>query len=143
MKNILIAIDFEPKADMLIDKAMSIAEKFGAKIWLVHATAPEPSFVGYEAGPIYVRDLHEAEVKRETKLLEELTSIVASNGIEAESLLLNESSISHIVKEAAKIDADMIVVGSHKHGFLYNLWFGSSTDVLVHKSKIPVLVVPL
>lgn len=143
MKNILVAIDFEPQAEVLIDKAIEFAEKFGAKLWLVHATAPEPSFVGYDSGPVYVRELHEVEIKKEQKLITELAKKVKKRGYDAEAKLLADASIKSIAKEASKIDADMIIVGSHKHGFLYNLWFGNTTDIIVHRSNVPILVIPL
>lgn len=143
MKNILVAIDFEEKAQLLIDMAEKFAEKFDAKIWLVHISAPEPNYIGYDVGPVYIKDLHENELKREHKLLDDLAGGVKQRGYDSEGLLISDTSVKYILKEAQKLNADMIIVGSHRHGFLYNLWFGNTPDILIHKSKFPILVVPL
>ena len=61
MKNILVTVNFEEKeTNLLIAKAVELAEKFGSKIWLIHIAAPDPEFVGYEVGPQYIRD-HRAD----------------------------------------------------------------------------------
>ena len=47
MKNILVTVNFEEKeTNILINKAVELAEKFGSKIWLIHIAAPDPDFVG-------------------------------------------------------------------------------------------------
>ena len=70
MKNLLVTVTFEEKeTSVLLEKAMSIAEKFGSKIWLVHIAAPDPDFVGYEVGPQYIRDHRADELKKEHKLV--------------------------------------------------------------------------
>ena len=70
MKNILVAIDFKGNEKLLIDKAYEFAKAFEAKIWLLHIAAPNPDYVGYEAGPQYIRDNRATELKEEHKLLE-------------------------------------------------------------------------
>ena len=46
-----------------------MAEKFGSKLWLVHIAAPDPDFVGYGTGPIYIRDSRAKELKEEHQQL--------------------------------------------------------------------------
>ncbi|MCD6177211.1 MAG: universal stress protein, partial [Candidatus Cloacimonetes bacterium] len=43
---------------------------------------------------------------------------------------------------ADKFKADLIVIGSHKHGKFHNLLFGSIHKSLLTLSRIPVLIVP-
>ena len=51
MKNLLVNVTLEEKqTSRLIEHAISIAEKFSSKIWLIHIAAPDPDFVGYEVG---------------------------------------------------------------------------------------------
>ena len=70
MKNLLVTVTFEEKeTSVLLAKAMSIAEKFGSKIWLVHIAAPDPDFVGYEVGPQYIRDHRADELKKQHNLV--------------------------------------------------------------------------
>ena len=46
-----------------------------------------------------------------------------------------------IVEEAVNWDADLIVVGSHGHGFWERLTLGSVSDAVVHHAHCSVLVV--
>jgi nucleotide-binding universal stress UspA family protein len=53
-----------------------------------------------------------------------------------------DATVESIVAEAQRLNADMIVVGSHHHGALYNLVVGSVTGDVLKRAKCPVLVVP-
>jgi nucleotide-binding universal stress UspA family protein len=50
---------------------------------------------------------------------------------------------SAVVDIADEVDADLVVVGSHRPGMLTRVFLGSVSDYVVHHSKRPVLVVPL
>jgi nucleotide-binding universal stress UspA family protein len=47
-----------------------------------------------------------------------------------------------ILEECKKLETDLIVVGTHGHGALYNLLIGSMTADILKKAFCPVLVVP-
>jgi nucleotide-binding universal stress UspA family protein len=47
-----------------------------------------------------------------------------------------------MLKEASKLDADIIVVGSHGRGTMYQVLVGSVSEGVIHRSECPVLVVP-
>lgn len=143
MKNILVTLDFEEKATVLIDMAAKLAEKFGSKIWLVHIAQPEPDFVGYDIGPQYIRDTRAEELKREHKLLQGYAANLKAKKIDSESLLIEGGTIGMLMDESKKLKIDLIVSGNHKHGFLYNAFIGSVSAEIIKKSKIPVLLIPL
>lgn len=143
MKNILVTIEFEDQSDLLIEKATEIAAKYGAKVWLVHIAAPEPDFIGYGTGPQYVRDTVAQDLREEHRTLQKYADEMKNNGVEAEGLLVQGSTIETIVKESEKLNIDMIVIGHHKHGFLYNLFMTGTDELLIEQSKIPVLTIPL
>ena len=42
IKNILVAVDFNEAVGEMITYAESFAEKFEAKVWLVHVADPDP-----------------------------------------------------------------------------------------------------
>ena len=143
MKNILVTIEFEDQSDLLIEKATEIAAKYGAKVWLVHIAAPEPDFIGYGTGPQYVRYTVAQDLREEHRTLQKYADEMKNNGVEAEGLLVQGSTIETIVKESEKLNIDMIVIGHHKHGFLYNLFMTGTDELLIEQSNIPVLTIPL
>ena len=142
MKNILVTIDFEEKAILLIEKAAEIAEKFNSKIWLVHIVAPDPDFVGYEAGPQYIRDSLAKELRKEHKIIQHFTQMLKERGIKAEGLLIQGATREMILEESEKLNIDLIIIGHHDHGPLYKIFAGSVAADVIEHSKIPVLTIP-
>ena len=51
-------------------------------------------------------------------------------------------TIETIIEEAGRLKVDMIVVGSHGHGAMYQLLVGSVSEGVLHRATCPVLVVP-
>ena len=51
--------------------------------------------------------------------------------------------VESILKEADKVNAEMIITGSHGHGAVYDILVGSVSAGIIKYSKIPVLVVPV
>jgi nucleotide-binding universal stress UspA family protein len=47
-----------------------------------------------------------------------------------------------ILNQADTLDADLIVMGTHGHGAMYNLLVGSATKGVLKHSTRPVLLVP-
>ncbi|EFN57377.1 expressed protein [Chlorella variabilis] len=47
-----------------------------------------------------------------------------------------------ILKKAQDVDAQAIVMARHSKGKLREMWVGSVTKAVVHRSSIPVAVVP-
>lgn len=143
MKNILIGIDFHDDSWTLIEKAIEISKPKNAKIWLLHASAPHPDFVGYEVGPQYIRDFRADELKVEHEKLTEMVEKVKSIGREADGLIIQGTTTEVVLNESSKLNIDLIVVGRHDHGFMYSLFFGNHATEIVKESDVPVLVIPL
>ena len=143
MKNILVTVDLEDNSRVLVEKAAELAEKFDSMVWVVHITEPDPGFVGYKEGPQYVRDNRADEIKHEHHQIREYKDILKAKGIKAEGLLIIGSTIEMILSEMNKLNIDLIIIGHHKHSFMYKI-FGEVTDLSVlKKSKVPLLIVPL
>lgn len=143
MKNILVTIEFEEKAEVILEAAKQIALKFDSKIWLVHIAAPEPDFVGYGTGPQYIRDTLAQDLREEHRMLQKYADQLKSDGVESEGLLVQGTTVETIIEESEKLNVDLIVVGHHKHGFLYNLFMSGTDESLIEQSNIPVLTIPL
>jgi nucleotide-binding universal stress UspA family protein len=142
MKNLLIALDFEAQSTKIIAQAEHLARSFGAKLWLVHVVAPDPDFVGYEAGPQVVREQRADELRQEHRDLEALSIQIRERGFEVEARLIQGPTVETLLEMANKTDADLIVIGGHRHGWLYKMVIGSTTGALIDRANRPVLVVP-
>ena len=140
MKTILVPIDFSDATTRVIDIAKHFATAFGSRLVLLHVTEPEPDFVGFEPGPLAVRQTVARDIKGEHQKLDALKASVDLPDVLA--LHIQGPAIDKILHEAAEQQAGMIVIGSHGHGALYELLVGSVTAGVLKGAPCPVLVVP-
>jgi len=143
IKNILVAIDFNDSIGELISYAEGIALKFESKIWVLHVAAPNPDFVGYEPGPQYIRDFRAEELRDEHRKLQNICDAFIAPEIECEALLIQGSTVESVIEEAEKLQCDLLIVGTHKHSFFYNLLSENVSLELLKKTDIPLLAIPI
>lgn len=143
MKNILVSIDFDGTEFKLMEMSRKLAASFNSKIWLLHVSAPDPDFVGYDVGPQYIRDFRALELRKEHKAIQDYANALKTEGIEADGMLIKGATIEMILEEAEKLNIDMIIVGYEEHNFVYEALVGSISKKLIKKSNIPILVVPV
>lgn len=142
MKTILVPVDFSDITGAVLDLAASQARAFGAELFVLHVARPDPEFVGYQAGPQSVRDQIAARFRREHQQLHEMSGALHEAGLPATALLVQGPTVETILEEAAKLDADLIVLGSHGHGGLFRALLGSVSEGVLRKSIRPLLIVP-
>jgi len=143
MKNFLVALDMKPSDALLLDQTAFLAEKCGAKIWMVHVASPDPDFVGFEMGPKYIRDFVADELRAEHRQLQGYAETLQSRSLEAEGLLIQGPTIDMIEAEIQKLNIDLLVLGSHKHSFLYETFIGTTAMKIIREISIPMMIVPL
>jgi len=51
-------------------------------------------------------------------------------------------SVDKLLEESERLNADLIVLGSHHHGALYDWFVGTFTTETLKRTHFPVLVVP-
>ncbi|GAB4430969.1 MAG: universal stress protein [Bacteroidia bacterium] len=143
MKHILVAIDFSDPTALILEQAAQQAQAFGATLWLVHVAAPDPDFVGYEAGPQSERDFRAATLRREHVMLQDYAAALQSQGLDAQALLVQGPTAETLLDEGRRLAADLIVLGSHGHGRLYEALVGSVCAELIRHAAVPLYVVPV
>ena len=140
MKTILVPVDFSDVSGKVAETAASLAKVFGSRVILVHVAEPEPEFVGYDPGPLSVRVAIAADIHAEQRRLDALKEKFGAADIVA--LHVQGSIPDEILELAHDHAADLIVMGSHGHGTLFNLFVGSVTAAVLKETRCPVLVVP-
>jgi nucleotide-binding universal stress UspA family protein len=143
MKNILVAVDMENGDEALLGHATKLASKFDAKVWIIHVAAPDPDFVGFDAGPVYIRKTLADDLRKEHKTLRLYAEDLTGKKINAESLMVQGPPVQTIFEEAAKLETDLLIIGSHKHNFIRRIFGDDVSLQIILKSKIPMLLIPL
>lgn len=141
--NILVAVDLSPASENVVEAAGRVARLTGAKVYILHTAEPEPEFVGYDAGPEVVRTQVAHEYRREHRDVQALADRLRADGLDATALLIQGPTVETALREADNLDAELIVVGTHGHGAVYDVLIGSYSAGIIRKSKRPVLVVPI
>jgi nucleotide-binding universal stress UspA family protein len=62
--------------------------------------------------------------------------------LDATALLVQGPTVETILEEATRLNADLIILGSHGRGAAIQLLVGSVSGGVLQKSKCPVLIVP-
>ena len=160
MKRILVAVDFSDATPGVIHLARQLAKALDAEIHLVHVreitAAPMPGSLGYglagmpELAPMTgvpvpgFEPMPEAiaESEDEKSRLARWEKEIAQEGVKVTLHEPTGAVAEEILKQADAINADLIVMGTHGHGAMYNLLVGSATKGVLKHATRPVLLVP-
>ena len=160
MKCILVPIDFSDVTAPVIDLARQLAKALGADIHLLHVkeltAAATPGTLGYglagmpELAPMSGVPVPGSESMPETipedegqtSNLAKWQEEIAQDGIKVSLHEPTGTLAEEILNQADALNADMIVMGRHGHGAMYNLLVGSTTKGVLKHSTRPMLLVP-
>ena len=107
---------------------------------LFHATEPEPELVGFEPSPMPIEQFHDSE--KDLTKLEEMANFFAGTGVSVRVLNSEGDPVQEILQTALKEKVELIILGSHGHGPIYNLLVGSVAAGVLKGTPCPVMVVP-
>ena len=142
MNAILVALDLTEHSDAVLAVAVDFAQEMSARLTLIHLAALDPEFVGFEVGPASVRDARAHELHNERRTLQTWADQLRADGIESRALLIQGPTVDGIIREAKKLDASLIVLGSHSRSRLAEIVLGSVSHGVLRASTLPVLIVP-
>jgi len=160
MKCILVPIDFSDVTAPVIDLARQLAKALGADIHLLHVkeltAAATPGTLGYglagmpELAPMSGVPVPGSESMPETipedegqtSKLAKWQEEIAQDGIKVSLHEPTGAVAEEILDQADELNADLIVMGTHGHGAMYNLLVGSATKGVLKHSTRPMLLVP-
>ena len=140
---LLAAIDLSSSTKAVVDHVINLAVPLSTSVWVLHVADPEPDFVGYDVGPQSERDAMAEQYHREHAELQAIAEGMRNAGLQATALLVQGPTARTILQEAAKLEVDMIIVGSHGHGAVYQALVGSVSEAVLRNCVVPVLVVPV
>jgi nucleotide-binding universal stress UspA family protein len=140
---ILAAVDLSGASGRILDAVKWVAEPTRAEVILLHIRVPVAGYVSFESHPASEDDALAQRYARENEQLEEMVDQLRDAGIIASALLLEGDPVTVTLQEAGRLEAGLIVTGSHGHGAVFDALMGSISSGILRKSDIPVLVVPV
>ena len=136
IKKILVPLDGSRNSLRGLDMAIFLARQCGSTITGVysHNVRPATEFPT-------IQSLQKKVPKQVTAFLEGMKTKAAKKGVIFNYAILKGSPEYTIIKMAHGKKFDIIVIGSRGHGAARGIFFGSVSHNVLHRSKIPVLIV--
>jgi nucleotide-binding universal stress UspA family protein len=142
MKTILVPIDVSSATADVVAQAAQFATAFSSTVWLLQVAAPEPEFVGYDPGPRDVRESVARERHESHRLLQQHSATLREHGIDTTAIQVQGATVETILREARRLHADLVVLGSHGHGALHRALLGSVSAGVLRHAPCPLLILP-
>jgi nucleotide-binding universal stress UspA family protein len=153
-EKILIAIGNSAESQLVLGAGLTLAEKLGAKVLLLHVMSPltSTSFSPLVGGmfPIvndlaieqYTKEWKESE-RQGIEQLQTYAKQAKERGIDAE-ISQNFGDAGRMICEVAKSwSADAIVMGRNQKSMLSEIWLGSTSNYVLHHAPCSTLVIQL
>lgn len=143
-KTILVPTDFSKSSDRALEKAVDLAEKYNAKVILLHVVDEkvQQCAVDYCLKSEDVARLEEESLKRSSeRLTQEADALRGSKHVEIDFDLKRGSPAEVILDEQLRTGTDLIIIGSHGRKGIMKHLIGSVTDKVVRAATSPVMVV--
>ncbi|WP_338883974.1 MULTISPECIES: universal stress protein UspA [Xenorhabdus] len=136
-KHILVAVDLSPESQVLVEKAVSLAKPYNAKVSLIHV---DVNYSDLYTGLIDVNlgDMQERIADETRNSLKELS---AGADYPVQETLSGSGDLGQVLVDAIKqYDMDLVVCGHHQ-----DFWskLMSSARQLINTVHVDMLIVPL
>ncbi len=143
MKTIVVLVDFSSLSFKLMKQAHALAKAFGSHVILLHVVPLVPTTVDFGlVSPTVMEEPPAEAVRSDLEKLTEMRDSLAKFGVNATTSQFQGGAADDVLDEIKRMDADLIIVGSHGHGAFYELVVGSVTKNVLKHPPCPVLVVP-
>ncbi|MDP3285092.1 MAG: universal stress protein [Desulfobacterales bacterium] len=156
IKRILYATDLSENAKHAFTYAATIANKFDAKITVLHVLEAIPSntewqiveYLGVDGWKEVQKNKKQEVIDNIKKNLnnfcEEMYSSFKSCPFLVDEMIIKEGvPVDEILKAVDSKNCDMVVMGTHGYGLLADALIGSNARRVVRRCKKPVMVVRL
>jgi universal stress protein A len=140
--SIICTTDFSDASDFALDYALTVAEKFGARLTLLHVIDTSVDAAGFYL-PHLSFARFEADMKKSAMEKMQKKYLPKAKGREAFTIDVR-LGVPHkeIISVAKRAKADLIVMGTYGRTGIDRLVFGSTTARVLKGASCPVLAIP-
>jgi nucleotide-binding universal stress UspA family protein len=144
IRRILCPVDLSEISRHALDHAFAVAEWYEARVTIFHVYSPPQPLIpptemseGLDALPPPPQP---GEVTEDVRRFSCLTGAAATR--RAEVVVAEGSPVKEILRQAAELPADLLVMGTHGRSGFEALFLGSVTEKVLRSTHVPVLTVP-
>lgn len=150
MQSILLPTDYSKDADNAFFYALSLANQFGVKLYVLY-TYTLPVLSSVHAGQPELLDSVYSEIEDSKKNYANENNLILVN--QAKQQNLDTSHISFYCKHGTLLDCvretiqehniSLVVMGVHGSNSIANKVIGSNTSLIIRNTNLPVLAIPI
>jgi nucleotide-binding universal stress UspA family protein len=139
---ILVPIDGSRPSEVGSALATELAQRYGGSLLFVNIVdvGPWVSTTGYDlVDPIALsKEAHDAG----EHLVDAAIATARANGLTADGAVLDGPVVDRLLDAVVELEATVVVMGAHGRGGLAGLLKRSTTDGLLRRCPVPVIVAP-
>ena len=142
-ENILVCLDSSKLSEAILPFVVELAKRFGSKVVLLNAIIVPTVLAGFgktEIEPSQSTRLTESE-EEANYYLEGIAETWREKGLDIECVTVEGTIEESIITYAKTYEISLIALATHDRGALSRLIFGSTTDFVLRKSRIPILAI--
>jgi manganese transport protein len=134
LKSIGVALERGAADTEILNRALSLAEHGRTRLVLLHV-------VDTPMTRVFGADADDRHSQADGAYLESIARVLESKGYPAEVILLyGPNRARELVLQLRREPVDLLVVGSHGHGWVRDLLYGQTIDSVRHGLEIPMMV---
>jgi universal stress protein E len=128
---VVVATDFSTRSNRALRQAGLLAQTGNAQLHVVHIVDDD------QPGELVQMEKREAE----RVLAEQVEAMPELRGVQCRSMVVTGSPFDGIVRVAADVGADLIVMGTHRKQLLLDIFVGTTIERVIRNGSFPVLMV--
>lgn len=141
MRNLLVPVDLSEISSAVVERASCLAQSLTSSVWLLHVLLRAPDAVPFNLDRAMLRGEIAKELRNRRRQLHDLARQLREDRVHVITRLIPGTVNTTIVAEAERINADLVIMGSHGHGNVYHALFGGVGQSVMRKVSCPVMLV--
>lgn len=142
-KRILVPVDGSRTAERGLDEAIRLAKAHRARLVLLHVVDESVIAQSVDAGAAMIDSILASLRESGRAILDKAAAKARRRGLRPQSILVEKvvaAVADVIVRQATRLRAQLIVMGTHGRGGLKRVVMGSAAEGVVRESPVPVLL---
>jgi nucleotide-binding universal stress UspA family protein len=140
-KKILFATDFSEISEYAFDYALTLAEKFGSRLIIIHVINEPVDLRGFYVPHISFDSIEREIASSAEKMMDKFCGQKLKSFANFEKCTVSGIPYEEVLRKAEAEQVDLIVLGTHGRAGIDHFLFGSTAERVVRRSSCPVMTV--
>ncbi len=143
LDKILFATDFSENSAHAFEYALTLAQKFAARLLIIHVINEPVDLRGFYVPHVSFENLEKEIEEGAEKMMQKFCTTAIRDFTNFETAIVAGIPYEEILKKAADEKVSLIVMGTQGRSGIDHLLFGSTAERVVRKATCPVMTVRL